>query len=133
MKQFLIRRWFLISLAVVLAFGVAGAPMLKGLLQAATLRSVLVALVLFVMALPLEARSMWGALQRPAAPLLATSINFGLLPLVALVASFALQADFGQGLLVAAATPCTLASAAVWTRRAGGNDSVAILVTILTM
>ncbi|MBI2479253.1 MAG: bile acid:sodium symporter, partial [Planctomycetia bacterium] len=28
--------------------------------------------------------------------------------------------------------PCTLASAAVWTRRAGGNDAVAILVTIIT-
>jgi sodium/bile acid cotransporter 7 len=36
------------------------------------------------------------------------------------------------GLLVAAATPCTLASAAVWTRRAGGNDATAVLVTIVT-
>ena len=36
------------------------------------------------------------------------------------------------GLLVAATTPCTLASAAVWTRRAGGNDAVAILVTVIT-
>jgi sodium/bile acid cotransporter 7 len=30
------------------------------------------------------------------------------------------------------AAPCTLASAAVWTARAGGDDSVAIMVTIIT-
>ena len=34
------------------------------------------------------------------------------------------------GLLVASVTPCTVASAAVWTRRAGGNDSLAILSTV---
>src|SRR5262249_23063121 len=28
--------------------------------------------------------------------------------------------------------PCTLASAAVWTRRAGGNDAVALLVMMIT-
>jgi sodium/bile acid cotransporter 7 len=36
------------------------------------------------------------------------------------------------GVLVAAATPSTLASASVWTRRAGGNDAVAIMVTVIT-
>ena len=35
-------------------------------------------------------------------------------------------------MIVAATAPCTLASAAVWTRRAGGNDAVAILVTFIT-
>ena len=36
------------------------------------------------------------------------------------------------GILVVGAIPSTLASAAVWTRRAGGNDAVAILGTIVT-
>ena len=36
------------------------------------------------------------------------------------------------GLLVVAVTPCTLVSASVWTRRAGGNDSIAIMVTLIT-
>jgi sodium/bile acid cotransporter 7 len=36
------------------------------------------------------------------------------------------------GLMVTAAIPCTLASAAVWTRRAGGNDAVALIVTMVT-
>jgi len=35
-------------------------------------------------------------------------------------------------MIIAAATPCTLATGAVWTRRAGGNDSVTMMVTILT-
>ena len=43
-----------------------------------------------------------------------------------------LRGDLAVGLLVAAAAPCTLASAAVWTRRAGGNDAVALMVTIGT-
>jgi len=40
--------------------------------------------------------------------------------------------DLGSGLIVAAAVPSTLASGAVWTRRAGGDDSVAVLVTLIT-
>jgi sodium/bile acid cotransporter 7 len=56
----------------------------------------------------------------------------GLLPLFAWGVSFLLRGDIAAGLLVAATTPCTLASASVWTRRAGGNDAVSILVTLLT-
>jgi solute carrier family 10 (sodium/bile acid cotransporter), member 7 len=37
-----------------------------------------------------------------------------------------------QGVVVATIVPCTLATAAVWTRRAGGNDAVAFLVTMIT-
>ena len=35
-------------------------------------------------------------------------------------------------MIVAASVPCTQASAAVWTRRAGGNDTVAVLTTMAT-
>jgi sodium/bile acid cotransporter 7 len=56
----------------------------------------------------------------------------GLLPLLAWPMAGLLPGDLAVGTLVAATAPCTLASAAVWTRRAGGNDAVAIFVTILT-
>jgi len=36
------------------------------------------------------------------------------------------------GILIAATAPCTLASASVWTRRAGGNDAIAVMVTLIT-
>ena len=138
MKHFLIQRWFLIALVAVLAIGSFFAQQLQPLMALdlpgtnLPLRSAVVAIVLFLMAFPLEASAMWQAMRRPWPPLLAVSVNFGLLPLFAWGVSFGLNADLGGGLLVAAATPCTLASAAVWTRRAGGNDAVAILVTIIT-
>lgn len=138
MKQFLIQRWFLIALVVVLAIGTGFAQRLEPLTRYDLpgtnfpLRSAIVAAVMFLMAFPLEASAMWQAMRRPWPPLLAIGVTFGLLPLFAWGVSFGLNADLGGGLLVAAATPCTLASAAVWTRRAGGNDAVAILVTIIT-
>ena len=138
MKQFLIQRWFLIALVGVLASGICFAEQFKPLIgqqlpgTSIPLRSAIVATVLFLMAFPLEASAMWQAMRRPWAPLLAVAVNFGLLPLFAWGVSYGLSADLRGGLLVAAATPCTLASASVWTRRAGGNDAVSILVTIIT-
>ncbi len=84
------------------------------------------------MALPLETRVVWQTLRRPWAALLGSAVNMGLLPLLAWGASHALADQLGVGLIVAATAPCTLASAAVWTRRAGGNDAAAILVTLIT-
>lgn len=132
MRKFLVSRWFLLALAVALGLGMTLAPALQPLASSAAVRNCIVATVLFLMALPLQASAMWQAMKRPLAPLLAVAISYGLLPLVAWGVSFGLAPEFGPGLLVAAATPCTLASASVWTRRAGGNDSAAILVTIIT-
>jgi sodium/bile acid cotransporter 7 len=130
--RFVRERWFLIVLAAVLALGITQWENLGPVAEAAWLKNAVVATVLFLMALPLPAEATWRALRRPAAPLLGFAVNFGLLPLAAWGLSFALRADTAGGLLVAAATPCTLASAAVWTRRAGGNDAAALLVTVLT-
>ncbi len=105
---------------------------LRSLAKSGALKGAIVASVLFLMALPLEIGAMWRALRRPAPAMLAIGVNLGLLPLVAWGISLGLRGPLAVGLLVAAATPCTLASAAVWTRRAGGNDAVALVVTILT-
>jgi len=93
---------------------------------------------MFVMALPLGVQAMGRALRRPVPPVLAVSMNVVAVPLAAWAVAATLgrwnllSDDMASGLLVAGATPCTLASAAVWTRRAGGNDAVALLVTIIT-
>lgn len=134
MRTFLVSRWFLIVLAVVLAAGFAWPRQLAPFREHWP-QSLVVAAVLFLMALPLDAAAMWRALRRPAAVMLAVAINLGLLPLIAWpVAEWLAEIDagFGYGLLIAASVPTTLASAAVWTRRAGGNDSVALLVTMTT-
>jgi sodium/bile acid cotransporter 7 len=136
-KTFLVRRWFLILLAAALAVGIHFARELEWLVEIDAIRNGIVFCVLFVMAFPLHAGAIWNTLRRPAAPLLASLINFGLLPLMAWgLAPLLLAAGVGTstvyGILSAVATPATLASASVWTRRAGGNDAVSMVVTIVT-
>ena len=137
MKGFFVRRWFLVALLLVLGVGFCCsarlAPALKGL--PSDWRSWWVAGVMFFMALPLDASAMWRAMRRPGATLLAVAMNFLAVPAVAWAISpllLALSRDLGFGLLIAAAVPSTVASAAVWTRRAGGNDAVALMVTMVT-
>src|SRR5581483_11640757 len=38
----------------------------------------------------------------------------------------------GVGLLISASVPCTLASAVLWTRLAGGNEATALLVILIS-
>ena len=132
MKQFFRRQWFLVALAIVLLVGFSFSAALSPITQARILRNFVVAFVLFVMSISFRTDVIWSTIKRPWAALLASVINMGILPLVAWATSFALQGEMATGLLIAAAAPCTTASAAVWTRRAGGNDATAILVTILT-
>lgn len=131
MQRFLVRRWFLLSLAAVLAAGFLAPGRFEGAANAVP-REWVVAGVLFLMALPLEITAMWRALRHPWPTLLAVAISYLVLPPLAWVASHLLKGDLATGLIVTAAIPCTLASASVWTRRAGGNDAVSILVTIVT-
>ena len=132
MKTMLLQQWFLFGLGAVIALGLGFSGPLEPLTDAAVFKNILVAGVLFLMALPLETSTMWGAMRRPRAALLGVAVNLALLPLLAWGVSLGLRGEMAIGVLVAAAMPCTLASAAVWTRRAGGNDAVAILVTIIT-
>jgi len=137
MLRSLVRRWFILALVSVLVAGFGWHALLKTAVLAIP-RDGVVFTVLFLMAVTLDADSMWRALRRPAATILATAVNFGLVPLLAWGTSSALAGlgwlgpDFATGLVIAGALPSTLASAAVWTRRAGGNDAVALLVTMLT-
>ena len=135
MLKHLISRWLLIALAVVLAVGYTQAAALETLADARWLRQGIVATVMFLMALPLGVKAMLGTVRNPMPVLLAVAMNAIAVPLAAWSLSgplALLSEDMSAGLLVAGATPCTLASAAVWTRRAGGNDAVALMVTIIT-
>jgi solute carrier family 10 (sodium/bile acid cotransporter), member 7 len=132
--RFLTQRWFLIALVLLFLLG---SLLWRRLLwvasdETAIARDAIVAAVLFLMALPVEARAMWQAVRKPLAPLLAIGIGCVVLPLVAWGLSPLMSAELAGGFLIAASIPCTLASAAVWTRQAGGNDSIAVLVTIIT-
>jgi len=131
MKTLLTRQWFLLTLAAVLAAGFWFSGPLSGFARWFPVKA-LVAVVLFLMSWTLDADSIHRAIRRPQAALLGVVINIGLLPLLAWLLSFLLPEPLNLGLALVAAVPCTLASAAVWTRRAGGNDAVAMLVTTVT-
>ena len=131
MLQALRRRWFLLMLLATLVVGIGWAESLATVAQNLP-RDWVIGGVLLAMALPLEIDTIWATLRRPLPALLAVAINSLLVPLLAWGASFLLVDDLALGMIIAAAVPCTLASAAVWTRLAGGNDAVSLLVTMIT-
>lgn len=129
---FVSRYWFLLLLAAAIAVGFGFSPTLERVTKIPFLQNAIVLTVLFLMAFPLEFGDLHNAVKRPAPAALGTLINYGLLPLLAWGASLLVAGDLRIGVNIAAAIPCTLASAAVWTRKAGGNDVAALVVTIVT-
>ena len=133
MATFVRKQWFLLTLFGVICLGMSFPNWFEPFANAKQLRNFIVAVVLFVMALPLDTKSVADSIRRPWPALFASLVNIGLLPLMAwLFVQVLSDDDMRRGLLVTAAVPCTLASAAVWTRRAGGDDTVSILVTTIT-
>ena len=130
--HFLRRQWFLVGLVIALVLGSLFANRLAFLADNRWLRYAVVASVMFVMAVTMELAALKQVLRRPWAPLLGSAVNLVLTPLVAYPFVQIIGGELGAGLVVVAATPCTLVSATVWTRRAGGNDAVAMLVTLIT-
>jgi sodium/bile acid cotransporter 7 len=132
MKDLLTRRWFLL----LLLSGVAVAWLRPGWLRPATSRlepRALIAPALFLMAWGLESRSLVGALRRPWPALWAVGISYGALPALAgLVSGLLPNPDLRVGLLITASVPCTLASAVLWTRLAGGSEAIALLAILFS-
>jgi sodium/bile acid cotransporter 7 len=128
---FLAKRWFLLAI-------LAGALLVwrwpDALLWTSGLNPSLTgAAAIFLTALGMESRALGRSLLRPWAALWALAISFGLLPALALVLGTVLpNADLRIGLILIASVPCTLASAVIWTRMAGGNEATALLVVLLT-
>lgn len=132
-KQF----WFLLALLAVLGTGItvgfgASHRLVRGYLHVVQ-PSVTTAIVLFLMSYSLDTGQLREALRRPGAAVFGSIVNLGILPVVSSLAAQSLTlTDFSQGLIIASVAPCTLATASVFTRRAGGNDAVSLLVTLLT-
>jgi solute carrier family 10 (sodium/bile acid cotransporter), member 7 len=132
MKDFLRNRWFLLLLLI----GLALAWFRPQSLRPATVwlePRIIVAAALFLMAWSLESRSLFQSLTHPLPALWALIISYGALPVLAWWAGWLLpDADLRLGLLIIASVPCTLSSAVLWTRMAGGNEATALLTVLLT-
>ena len=126
------RHWFLLSIAVCFAVGYFAAVVWKPLLEMSTLRAGIVFTVMWAMGVTLRPNAILKSVSKPLPSLLAIGTNVFLVPLLCLPSMFWLPERLFGGLFVTAIVPCTLASASVWTRKAGGNDSVAMMTTVVT-
>jgi sodium/bile acid cotransporter 7 len=132
MKEFFLKRWFLLLLVVGLTLA-AWMPRSLQPMAGVLEPKLIVSVALFLMAWCLQSRHLWSTLLRPWPAIWAVVISYGLLPALGWIAGRLLDvADFRVGLLIAASVPCTLASAVLWTRMAQGNEATALLVTLLT-
>lgn len=131
MLAFIAQRWFLLALLTILIVGMAWPSAVDGV-SSRIPRHAVVAAVMLLMALPMETRVMWDAVRRPGPAWLGAAVNAGLAPPVGWLISRPLPDELAVGVIIAVTVPCTLAAATLWTRRAGGNDAVAILVTLIT-
>jgi solute carrier family 10 (sodium/bile acid cotransporter), member 7 len=130
--SFLHYQWFIIALILCVSIGWWQSTWFEPIAENKPLRSVLVASVMFFMALPIPLGQIKKSLFSPFPVLLAVFLNIGIMPVAAALIASQLDKSFAGGLIVAACVPCTLASAAVWTRRGGGDETVPILVTLIT-
>lgn len=126
------KQWFLLVLVSVLTIGIVFGQPLAWLSNRSLLKWSVVSVTMFLMAWPFSFGDITEVLTRPKAPLLACAINAIAMPLILWPFLWIVSPDVSAGMVVVFASPCTLASAAVWTRRAGGDDRVAILVTLVT-
>jgi sodium/bile acid cotransporter 7 len=132
MKDLLRKRWFLLMLLAGLAVGWLRPQYLRPATVWLDPR-IIVAVALFIMAWSLESRSLFQALIHPLPALWAVIISYGALPALAWSGGWLLpDADLRLGLLIIASVPCTLASAVLWTRMAGGSEATAMLTVLLT-
>jgi len=132
MLKSLAKQWFLIALAVCFTVGYTTADGLEPLLRMSGLRSSIVFAVMWAMGVTLQAGTIRRSFTRPLPSVLAVGTNIAIVPLLCLPTMWLLPDHYFGGLYVAAIVPCTLASASVWTRKAGGDDSVAMMTTVVT-
>ncbi|MCA9048468.1 MAG: bile acid:sodium symporter [Planctomycetaceae bacterium] len=131
------QHWFLVGLLVLIPLGLTLGGSAKSAVAERLVDSLptawCTATILFLMSVTLDSGRLWDSLRRPWPVLTACIVNQLVIPLLALPLLLLQKSDdLKVGLLIAAAVPCTMAAASVWTRRAGGNDAVSLLVTLLT-
>ncbi|KLU07892.1 transport facilitation [Rhodopirellula islandica] len=126
------RHGFLLTLAVLFAIGFTAADVLRPVAEQEWLRGAVVFAVMWASGMTLPLRSVTDAVRRPMAVLAAVSLNTLAVPVAAWWIAGWMAPEWRLSFYVASLVPCTLASAMVWTRRAGGDDSIPMLTTVVT-
>ncbi len=137
MGRWLAKSWFLVALLVLLPGGMTwGWSTFESWRLATAGRvhpAIITVCILFLMSFSLDSGKLRESFRAPKPVIWGTLVNIVLLPLMAwpLARTHSLT-DLSLGLMIAAAVPCTLATASVSTRQARGNDAVSLLITLLT-
>jgi sodium/bile acid cotransporter 7 len=133
MKPFVVRHWFLFGLLLAFVTGAIFSEQLGWFSQLTTLHKCIVASVMLLTTLPVDFQTIRNTVARPAPAFVAMAMAYVFVPLLSWpIARWLFAPDLAMGIMVAAVTPTTLATGAVWTRRAEGNDVIPIMVTLLT-
>jgi solute carrier family 10 (sodium/bile acid cotransporter), member 7 len=132
MRSFLGKHWFVILLGAGLGAALAWPP----IMERATVYwepSIAVAVSLFLISWTMPTRFLVAELRHPLASIWAVFLSYGVVPLAAtLLGLLAPNPDVGIGLILVSSVPCTLSSAVLWTRMAGGNEATALLTVMGT-
>lgn len=132
MSAFIGKHWFMVSLALGVAVAMVAPTVVRGATDFLEPRWT-VAVSLFLMAWTMPTASLLREMRSPSASLYAVLLSYGFVPLAGWVLGFlAPTADVRVGLILVSAVPCTLASAILWTRLAGGNEACALLTVMGT-
>lgn len=131
MLRFIRQSWFLVVLCLALGVGVTWGDRLALGMEAAP-KELIIALVMVSISLATDFRALMAGRGNWTAVGLAVLINTALAPPLGWLFGLALAPSLAQGLVLAMAVPCTIASAIVWTRRGGGNDVATAMVTLIT-
>lgn len=126
------QQWFLLLLAGVVAWGWLLPVPDMWLHDNLGLKAAIVTLM-FLISVTLPVREMWRSVRNWRG--LATALAGGYLILPLILFGFSrlpFPEDLRIGLILVAAGPTTLASAAIWARLAGGNDGLSLVATILS-
>jgi sodium/bile acid cotransporter 7 len=132
MVDYVRKRWFLLLLLTALSAGFLQPEEVGFWAQKAPIRYVSAG-TLFLTSIGLAGEHILGSARRPAPVLLALLVSLGIGPILGWGVGSALLPEVYQvGLTIALAVPCTLVTAVLWTRFAGGNESVSLLVTLIS-
>ena len=126
------RHWFLILLASSFLVGYFLSAKFDFILQWSVVRDSIVFGVMWAMGVTLPAGQIRQSVRHPKPSLLAIFVNIFAVPVLVLPTCYLLTDELFGGLFVTAIVPSTLASASVWTRRAGGDDSISMMTTVVT-
>lgn len=132
MSVLLARHWFLLVLFGGVGIAMAFPNALRPLTNYWEPRWA-VGFALFLMAWTMPTRSLVTELKQPYASLWAVFLSYGLVPASAWLAGLLTPHDDVRiGIILISCVPCTLSSAILWTRMAGGNEATALLTVLGT-